>query len=1831
MEGSRRRSAAAAAARLALPALASALAAVVIAAPALASSDEGIHAIKHVVVITQENRSFDQYFGTYPGANGIPAGVCVPNPVEHDCVAPYHDPFVKNYGGPHGVVAARNDIDGGKMDGFLVSRASGEKCSTTNPLCSPCAPGETQEKCNDVMGYHDAREIPNYWAYAKNFVLQDNMFEAALSWSLPEHLYLVSGWSAECPEGTTEAMSCTSTLNPSATNHTHAWTDVTYLLAKAHVSWRYYIFEGTQPDCIDDELLSCELLRQTGKTPGIWNPLPGFADVKSDGQLEDIQSLTGFYNATHEASGACGLPNVAWIAPDGAASEHPPAKIPAGQTYVTSLINEIMRSACWPSTAIFVTWDDWGGFYDHVVPPVVDELGFGLRVPGLVISPYARAGYIDHQQLSSDAYLKFIEDDFLSGARLNPKTDGRPDRRPDAREESRQLGKLANDFNFSQTPRPPVLLGPRPAAGPASSPPGSAQPPAIETGAAAVAGASVELNGTVDPDGQSVTECAFEYGRTTSYGSSAACPVPPGSGTSPVAEAANVGGLAAGATYHFRLVATSSGGTSAGPDLVFTAGSTSPEVQTLVATVVGRTTATLNATVNPNATSVNECRFEYGTTTSYGSSAPCASLPGSGTSPVQVSAALEGLSANTTYHFRIVATNAGGTSEGEDQTFKTLPNAPTVVTGTTSAARQTTAALAATVNPNGGAVTECKFEYGTSVFYEATQTCASLPGSGASPVEVSAHLSGLKANTTYHFRIVATNAGGTSEGEDQTFKTLPNAPTVAGGTASAVRQTTATLAATVNPNGGTIGECAFEYGTTTAYGSSAPCNPSAASGTTAVAVGAAIEGLSANTPYHFRIVATNAGGTSEGEDQTFKTLPNPPTVVTGNASAVRQTTATLNASVNPNGGAVSECRLEYGTSAGYGASAACSPSPGSGATAVAVSAAIEALKANTTYHFRIVATNAGGTSEGEDQTLKTLPNAPTVAGGSASAVTQTTATLSASVNPNGGDVSECRFEYGTSAAYGTSVACNPSPGSGASAVEVSAQLSGLKANATYHFRIVATNAGGTSEGEDQTFKTLPNAPTVAGGTASAVTQTTATLNASVNPNGGGVAECKFEYGTTTAYGSTAPCNPSPGSGTTAMAVSAAIEALKANATYHFRIVATNAGGTSEGEDQTFKTLPNAPTVAGGTASAVTQTTATLGATVNPNGGDVSECRFEYGTSAAYGASAPCNPAPGSGTTAVGVSAGVEGLTANTTYHFRIVATNAGGTSTGADATFTTLPNPPVVATSSAASVTQTTATLNASVNPNGGSVTECKFEYGTTTAYGSTAPCSPSPGSGTAAVAVSAAIEALKANTTYHFRIVATNAGGTSEGEDQTFKTLPNPPVVVTGSATSVTQTTATLGATVNPNGGTIGECAFEYGTTTAYGSSASCASLPGSGTSPVEVSAELEGLSANTTYHFRIVATNAGGSGTGADATLTTPPNAPTVLSGTASAVRQTTATLGASVNPNGGNVSECRFEYGTSVFYEATQPCAALPGSGTSPVEVSTAIEGLSANTTYHFRIVATNAGGTSSGTDTTFTTLPNPPTVTSISPNIGPEAGGTSVTIAGTNLSGASAVKFGTASATSVTVNSSMSVTAVAPAGAGTVDVTVTTAGGTSEAVTADRFTYIVRPTVTKVLPASGVAEGGTKVKITGTGFTSASTVTFGSLAATSVTFVSSTSLTATSPAQAPGTVDITVTTAGGTSAPGSADQFSYTPTVTGVSPSSGPVAGGTSVAVTGTGFATASGATVFRFGGTKAASASCTSSTSCTVISPAHAAGTVDVKATVNAVASPKSATDTFTFQ
>ncbi len=353
--------------------------------------------------------------------------------------------------------------------------------------------------------------------------------------------------------------------------------------------------------------------------------------------------------------------------------------------------------------------------------------------------------------------------------------------------------------------------------------------------------------------------------------------------------------------------------------------------------------------------------------------------------------------------------------------------------------------------------------------------------------------------------------------------------------------------------------------------------------------------------------------------------------------------------------------------------------------------------------------------------------------------------------------------------------------------------------------VTVITPGGTSATSAVDEFSYPGPPTIEMGEPTAIGQTSAILQASLNPNGGVITQCYFHYERVVPIPQEipviTPCVGLPISGKQSMPVSAlagAEEGLSAATSYRFSIEVINSFGETafsplpDSELPQFKTLPG-PAVMTEAASLITQTSATLNATVNPNGGKVSDCHFEYGTTVAYGKSVPCSSLPGSGISPVAVSAPLVGLSENTPYFFRIVATNPGGTSKETlGHTFTTLPNPPVVATAAASSPTQTAATVNGTVNPSGGTVNDCRFEYGTSTSYGASVPCSSLPGSGNSPVAVSAGLGSLNANTAYHFRIVATNLGGTGHGGDQAFTTAPIAPTTTTTAAPTPTPTPTT-------------------------------------------------------------------------------------------------------------------------------------------------------------------------------------------------------------------------------------------------------------------------------------------------------------------------------------------------------------------------------------------------------------------------------------------------------
>ena len=388
--------------------------------------------------------------------------VCVPNGVG-SCVRPFHDARDRSGGGAHGPLAGMQDVDGGKMDGFIRVSFGGliRRCRRT-PKAKSCA----------ILRHPGAHGLLRRRASSrttggtrKSFVLSDRMFEPNWGWSLPAHLWLVSGWSARCTMPT-DPSTCTSNLDgptngPSSTltryphGPLYGWTDLTYLLHAHHIPWAYYVERGAAPDCDDraDQLLHAT---EGHEHAGDVEPAPelrhGARQQADSGTCSRSRSSTARRSAGRCRRSRGSRPNYA-------TSEHPGASVAAGQAWVTRLVNAVMRGPDWKSVGDLPHLGRLG----RLLRPRSSRrrstrTATGCACRRCVISPYARRGFIDHQTLSFDAYLKFIEDDFLGGARIDPKTDGRPDPRPTVREDVPVLGDLAREFDFAQAPRPPLLL-----------------------------------------------------------------------------------------------------------------------------------------------------------------------------------------------------------------------------------------------------------------------------------------------------------------------------------------------------------------------------------------------------------------------------------------------------------------------------------------------------------------------------------------------------------------------------------------------------------------------------------------------------------------------------------------------------------------------------------------------------------------------------------------------------------------------------------------------------------------------------------------------------------------------------------------------------------------------------------------------------------------------------------------------------------------------------------------------------------------------------------------------------------------------------------------------------------------------------------------------------------------------------------------------------------------------------------------------------------------------------------------------------------------------------
>jgi len=361
--------------------------------------------IHHFITLMQENHTFDNYFGNYPGADGIPSDICMPvNPHRGSkpCVKPFH--IGTNSVSPrdldHSAATARLQYDGGRMDGFISALT------------------RRNQDGRLAMGYRNGDDLPFYWNLADQYVLYDRFFSSAFAGSYLNHVYWVSGSPAAGFDR----------VPPGGLGNLPTIFD---RLQKAHVTWKFYV-QNYDPDLN---------YRTVDRFPGnrasqvIWVPILNFARYVDDPAImRHVVPLSEYYKDLDNGT----LPEVSYIAPSGP-SEHPPSNLASGQAFVRGLINSLMDSSAWRSSAFLLAYDDWGGWYDHVTPPRVDNFGYGFRVPAILVSPYAREGFIDSTTLDFTSILRFIEQNWG----LRPLT------RRDATANS-----IGSGFDFAAAPRP---------------------------------------------------------------------------------------------------------------------------------------------------------------------------------------------------------------------------------------------------------------------------------------------------------------------------------------------------------------------------------------------------------------------------------------------------------------------------------------------------------------------------------------------------------------------------------------------------------------------------------------------------------------------------------------------------------------------------------------------------------------------------------------------------------------------------------------------------------------------------------------------------------------------------------------------------------------------------------------------------------------------------------------------------------------------------------------------------------------------------------------------------------------------------------------------------------------------------------------------------------------------------------------------------------------------------------------------------------------------------------------------------------------------------------
>ena len=820
------------------------------------------------------------------------------------------------------------------------------------------------------------------------------------------------------------------------------------------------------------------------------------------------------------------------------------------------------------------------------------------------------------------------------------------------------------------------------------------------------------------------------------------------------------------------------------------------------------------------------------------------------------------LDINTQYYVRAFATNQAGTAYGEQKTFTTLGQVPTLVTIPITSVTSNSAVSGGTVTDNGGnAVVEKGVCWSTN---EHPTISDSHTSDGSGNGAFVSNLTELLPNTLYYVRAYATNSEGTGYGNELFFTTSASLAVLTTKTVTNITQTTATCGGNITNSGGMD---------ITARGVcwSTNHNPTTNDNHTEDGTGigefdSEITSLSANVKYYVRAYATSDYGTSYGNEVEFTTTMGMPTVSTKSVTGITASSASCGGEVtNSGGGTISARGVCWSTSQ----SPTISDSHTTDGTGTGeFTSSITGLNNNVTYYVRAYATNENGTAYGEENSFTTQEGLAVVTTTDITNITATSASSGGEITDDGGYSITARGVCWSTSQNPTISDAHTFDGTGIGSYTSS--LTSLTYNTTYYVRAYATNTKGTSYGEEKAFTTNKLTPTVTTAEDTSITSNSAVSGGNVTSDGGAAVTARGICWSTSQNPTISGIHTTDGNGTGEFISN--LTGLEENTTYYVRAYATNSEGTNYGSQKTFTTSQNVvlPTVTTNEVSNVSTTSASCGGNITSAG---------YGTVSARGVcwSSSQNPTVNNSHTSDGTGTGVftssiTGLTENTTYYVRAYATNEAGTNYGAQKAFTT-PHAtmlPTVTTNNVTEITQTTAISGGNVTSAGYGTVSDKGVCWSTSQNPTISDTHTSDGTGTGEFTSS--ITGLTNNTTYYVRAYATNEAGTAYGEQKTFTTEQGIilPTIITTEITQITPYSAVTGGDITSTGnGTIYARGVCWNTTQ---NPTTLDSFTTDGMGGGSFISTLSNLTENTTYYLRAYAINEAGTSYGEQLNFTTP-----------------------------------------------------------------------------------------------------------------------------------------------------------------------------------------------------------------------------------------------------------------------------------------------------------------------------------------------------------------------